>query len=210
MLKGRYISLLTVFSLVSLVGTGFSSWVISGVSPASVTGNISVSDSSDINSLISIDTSEHANGFTCFSYCSEGFVENSQIVETGALTYYFVLNTSEAIKLGYLTSKTTIEAILSLNGNTKFNNSKSTLNSVSLKLSGANNYKITNYNYDNNADSINESIRTTIEISSFSSSSQTSKMSITYNFNLSFFDIVNGVDGNNKPSFNLKLNMIKE
>ncbi len=210
MLKGRYITLLTIFSLISLVGTGFSSWVVTGVSYSTLTGTITVAETSDIKSMIDFNNSgDHPNGYTCFSYCSEGFVENSAFVSTGTLTYYFDFNKTEAIKRGYMTSSTKFETILSLAGNTNENFYK-TLERATLNLSGATT-KSTNTNYDNNGDGINESILSTIEILNFepSSSAEVLSLKLSYIFDSTLFDLGVNFDENNPPSFNFQLRMTK-
>jgi len=210
MLKGKLIALLTIFSSVALVGTGFSSWVI-GTSNLTLTGNITVAELSDIKSIIDFDKSgEHPNGFTCFSYCSEGFVENSAFVPTGTLTYYFTFNKTAALKQGYMTNPTKFETILSLKGNTN-ENFYTTLKGASLRLEGTTT-KITKANYDDDNDSVNESIMSTIEILKFAptSSTDTLPMSISYIFDSTLFDLGVSFDTNNAPSFNFNLRMIKE
>lgn len=213
MLKGKLIALLTIFSSVSLIGTGFSSWVI-GTSNLAVTGNITVAEVADIKSIIDFDKSgDHPNGYTCFSYCSEGFVENSAFVSTGTLTYYFKININKAIAQGYLsnTNHTTFETILSLNGNSN-QNFYTTLKTTSLTLVGSSKGSPVITNYDDNNDGINESIKTSIIITSFNSSSsaETLPMSVSYIFDSTLFDLGVNFDTDNPPSFNFKLNMTKE
>lgn len=210
MLKGKLIALLTIFSSVSLVGTGFSSWVIGTINLA-VTGNITVAEVADIKSIIDFDKSgDHPNGYTCFSYCSEGFVENSAFVSTGTLTYYFTFNKTKALNQGYMTNPTRLETILSLSGNTN-PDFYTTLKGASLRLEGTTT-KITKANYDDDGDNVNESILSTIEILKFepTSSAETLSMTISYIFDSSLFDLGVSFDTNNPPSFNFKLSMIKE
>ena len=97
MLKGRYISLLTIFSLVSLVGTGFSSWVVTGASYSTITGNIEVSELIDTKNYFELNQyfGNNHSGISNFMYNSYGFVNDGQCEYNTTMTYYIIFKGKE-------------------------------------------------------------------------------------------------------------------
>ena len=91
MLKGKLIALLTIFSSVSLIGTGFSSWVI-GTSKAIVNGNIEVADLIDTKFYFEVNPYKGNNhsGISNILYNSYGFVNDGQCVYNTTMTYFLL------------------------------------------------------------------------------------------------------------------------
>ncbi len=78
LLSKKMISLLLVLASVSLMGTGFSAWLINtGDSYTSVNGGIDVSDLFDVSEYIYFDTTNDSDGVKPFSYSEFSFLDSS-------------------------------------------------------------------------------------------------------------------------------------
>lgn len=199
--------LLFLISL-SLISGGFASFLI-GYDDNFVkySENINVGG---VEGFIAFDTSIYPSGYSCFSFCDEGFVSNSEIVDTGTLTFYLQINMRFAEQNGLFTNdkQTIFQSSLSLNETNHFNNSSQiVLNSVTFRiLSGTSTIApLGNVDIDKNNDTINETIQSTFAISNILNENDIAKAELSYVFNSNLLKIGNGFDSTNVPSFNLNL-----
>ena len=205
------IGLLFMLSIVCIFSIGYSNWSVNGNDGNIIGTNVDATfNVGSINQLITFDKSnDHPNGYTCFSFCEEGFIENSEIVSTGTVTFYFNVDMNYAFQSGFFVEDTSVKTKLALLNDNKFNNSSKTiLNSAVLSLESkfiVNSSENIDVDYDN--DSINETIESIFEIKNYSTSLSTVSMTISFVFNSSFFNLGTGFNHANPPSFNLILSV---
>lgn len=97
----HYIFILSLI-LISCIGVGFSSWIISGNNSSGKGDvNINVGDYIDNNGIASMNVEKEENGVKCFSFCKDGFVNDNAIdINNGYLYAYLKLDVNK-IKEAY-------------------------------------------------------------------------------------------------------------
>ncbi|MBQ7408046.1 MAG: hypothetical protein IJW13_02070 [Clostridia bacterium] len=86
---------ISIFVFISLLCTGFASWVTVGLTAGSASGSM-------FTAYQSVNTEDYVTfaGLQCFSYCEVGFVENNAFSDSGTVTVTYTLN-CEAIKTAF-------------------------------------------------------------------------------------------------------------
>ncbi|MBQ7407738.1 MAG: hypothetical protein IJW13_00465 [Clostridia bacterium] len=87
---------ISIFVFISLLCTGFASWVTVGFTVGGSAGG------SSFGAYQSINTEDYVTfaGLQCFSYCKVGFVENNAFSDSGTVTVTYTIN-CEAIKAAF-------------------------------------------------------------------------------------------------------------
>lgn len=108
MISKKLLASLIIFPTVSLIGTGFSSWLLIEGGTSAIAGNITIPNAIYLNNYVSFDV------ISMFTVCQAGLVRDDTIVYDGEVTFNFNVKIKDGI-INYLgdTSKLSIEISIS-------------------------------------------------------------------------------------------------
>ena len=190
MIKKKYISLLFLVSSVSLIGTGFSSWVIYAGEPVPgiTSGTIYVdTDILDYNNYLYYDTSIDDDGIYTFSYSEFSFLtDTGNSTSLGQIKAYLILNLDNCKIFFNESSTLRINSILRISENINTNLNlfnDSYLNSVGLDYSsdthGSGTFESINQIFINSNKGVSDYFSLTNFLTNYDG---LFKLTLTYNF----------------------------
>ena len=108
MVSKKLLTSLIILPTVSLIGTGFSSWLLIEGGTSAIAGNITIPNAIYLNNYISFDS------ISMFTVCQAGLVRDDTIVYDGVVIFDFKVKIKDGI-INYLgdTSKLNLEVAIS-------------------------------------------------------------------------------------------------